>query len=149
MYGYGGELSSALSKMGTKSSTMVMKALDDIPVISTIVHLNQLPFMMIACLFDEHPEDVYRVKDQISMLKYELDKEDIDPKMVNVLKADIKACEEALDVLIDCSKGITDPYFGKKLYNSIINNVMDVKGAVFGSSNRYEEYDKVFKRNRR
>jgi hypothetical protein len=143
MYGYGGDLSSALTKMGTNSDSMVMKALDNIPIISTIVHLNQLPFMIVACLFDEHPEEVYRIKDQIKMLKYELDKEDLDPKMTNVLKSDIEACEEALDVLTDCTKGINDPYFGKKLYNSIIKHVADIKGAVFGSSNRYEEYDKI------
>ena len=149
MYGYGGELSSALSKLRYKegtSSSIVMGAFDNIPIISTIMHLNEMPAFLIMSFMGAHPNDISRVKDQMELLKHELDKEDLDPKMAHYIKSDIKVCEEALDALIDCSKGINDPYIGEKFYNRIVNHSKDTKRKMYGNKHKFEEYDKVFKK---
>ena len=108
MYGYGGELSSALQKLEGaegESSSKIMKAFNKLPVISSLMHLVEAPALILLSIFDSHPNTVIRVKDQIALLEAELNKADIDPKMYNVIKQDIKVCEEALDALIDTSKG--------------------------------------------
>ena len=148
MYGYGGELSSALSKLGYKEAptSKIMGMFDNIPIISTIMHFNEMPAFILLNIIDCHPEEIDRIKDQIKMLKQELDKEDMDPKMVKYIKSDIKLCEEALDALIDCSVGIKDPYVGMKFYNKIVYHSINFKGKLFGSKRKFEEYDKAFKR---
>lgn len=149
MYGYSSELASGLAKMGGKegsSSSTVMGVFDNIPIISTIMHFNEAPAYLILSLMDEHPNDVSRVKDQINMLKRELDKEDIDPKMAKYIKSDIEACEAALNVLVDCSAGINDPYLCKKVYNKMASHGNDVKRKLVGNKHKFEEYDKAFKR---
>lgn len=147
MYGYGGELSSALQKLeGTEgeSSSKIMKAFNKLPVISSLMHLVEAPALILLSIFDSHPNTVIRVKDQIALLEAELNKADIDPKMYNVIKQDIKVCEEALDALIDTSKGLDDPYIGKKAYNNIIKNCK-IKQIILGDKFKFKEYDEVFK----
>lgn len=147
MYGYGGELSSALQKLEDtegESSSKIMKAFNKLPVISSLMHLVEAPVLILLSIFDSHPNTVIRVKDQIALLEAELNKTDIDPKMYNVIKQDIKVCEEALDALIDTSKGLDDPYIGKKVYNNIIKNCK-IKQIILGDKFKFKEYDEVFK----
>lgn len=149
MYGYGSELSNALAKMKDKAgsaSSLVMGNFDNIPIISTIMHFNEVPAFLLLSIFDAHPNNVSRVKDQIALLKRELEKEDIDPKMAKYIKSDIEACEDALNVLIDCSNGINDPYLSRKVYNKMAYQGNDIKRKIFGNKHKFEEYDKVFKR---
>lgn len=149
MYGYGGELSTALTKLGSRkgnSSSTVIGKFDDVPVLSTIMHITEAPVEILLTLFDEHPNSVARVKDQMALLERELSKEDMDPKMVQYIKADLKECREALDVLIDCSEGIKDPYIAQKFYNKMAYDGNNFKGKIFGSKHKFEEYDKAFKR---
>lgn len=151
MYGYGGELSSALAKIGDKegaSSSTVMKAFDSIPVVSTLMHFTEAPVIILFGALDEHPNDVSRVKDQMELLKRELSKNDIDPKMKHVIEQDIKACEEALNYLTDISGAMNDPYLYRKFYNKFMTHV-NLKDKLIGgkaSKNKFEEYDKAFKR---
>lgn len=152
MYGYGGDLSNAFVKMGDKegaSSSIVMNAFDKIPVISTLMHFTEAPVMIIFGWFDEHPNDVSRVKDQIELLKRELSKEDIDPKMKRIIESDLKECEEAFDHLLDLSGAMNDPYLANKVYNNLTNHI-SFKDKLLGgktSKNKFEEYDRVFRNN--
>lgn len=154
MYGYGGDLSSAFVKMEGKegaSSSVIMSAFDKIPVISTLMHLTEAPVMIIFGWFDEHPNDVSRVKDQMELLKRELGKEDIDPKMKHVIENDIKECEEAFNHLIDLSGAMSDPYLSNKIRNRLYNHI-SLKDKLLGgkaSKNKFEEYDRAFKYNRK
>ena len=148
IYGYGPELSTALSKTNTKESTnpsILMSEFNKIPIISTIMHLIETPGYILLLLIDEHPNNVSRVKDQINLLKRELDKEDIDPKMAKYIKSDLKLCEEALDMLVDCSEGLNDPYLGMKLYNSMCYYGNNTKKNIVGNKHKFEDYDNAFK----
>ena len=149
MYGYGADLSTALLKLGTKdgnTSSFLMGKFDKIPILSTIMHFNEMPVFILLGIIDAHPHNVNRVKDQIEMLKSELKKEDLDPKMVKYIKSDIELCEEALNALVDCSSGIKDPYIGMKFYNKIVSHCSNIKGKILGGGKRkFEEYDKAFK----
>lgn len=150
MYGYSSELGTALGKLGGKegaSASAVMKAFDNIPVVSTAMHFVEFPVYLLFGLLDEHPNDVSRVKDQMDMLNYELGKEDIDPKMKNIMKKDLSLCNEALLALVDISEGAKDPYLCRKLYNNLTQGAK-LKSKLFGGKaarDKFEEYDKVFK----
>lgn len=150
MYGYSADLATALDKLGGKegaSASAVMKAFDQIPVISTIMHFVEYPAFILFGLLDEHPNDMARIRDQIDMLNYELQREDLDPKMRNIIKQDLALCNEAFYALIDMSEGIKDPYIARKIYNDMVKG-STFKDKAYGgktSANRFEEYDKVFK----
>lgn len=150
MYGYSGDLSSAFVKMEGKeaaSASAIMGAFDKIPIISTLMHFTEAPIMIIFGWVDEHPNDISRVKDQMELLKRELGKADIDPKMKRVIEKDIKECEEAFNHLLDLSGGMKDPYLANKVYNNLTNHI-SLKDKVLGgktSKHKFEEYDKAFK----
>ena len=93
IYGYGPELASALNKFeGAEgdSSSIIMRSFNKIPVLSTIMHCNEIPVFFLAQMFDEHPHSTARIKDQLDLLNLELSKQDMDPKMVDRIKKDIK-----------------------------------------------------------
>lgn len=147
MYGYGGELSSALSKLegeAGESSSRIMKVFNKIPVISQLTHLVEAPVEILMSIFDEHPNSAIRIQDQIALLNAELDKTDIDPKMRNTIKSDIKVCEDALQVLINTNNEINDPYIGRKFYNKILKDCK-LKQKLLGDKFKFKEYDEVFK----
>ena len=89
IYGYGPELASALNKFeGAEgdSSSIIMRSFNKIPVLSTIMHCNEIPVFFLAQMFDEHPHSTARIKDQLDLLNLELSKQDMDPKMVDRIK---------------------------------------------------------------
>lgn len=152
MYGYGGDLSSALTKMGDKegaSASVIMKSFDKIPVISTLMHFTEAPVILLYSILDEHPNDVSRIKDQMALLNNELKNTDIDPKMKHVIESDIRECEAAYNHLIDISGALKDPYLYRKVYNKFINHI-NLKNKMLGgraAKIKFDEYDRAFKRN--
>ena len=147
MYGYGPETVSLQTKLDgkEKESGLVMKNIDKIPLISTIIHTNELVPIMILTAFDEHPEGIDRCMDQLKLLKRELAKEDLDPKMKKVIAADIKVCEQQIDKFLDLKDGIKDPYLAKKVYSKFLaskNNTL--KSLLMEDKNKFDEYDKRY-----
>lgn len=151
MYGYGQDnisLQDKLNTSGADSASVIMKKFNKIPVLSTLVHMTELPPMLIFTLFDEHPEGIGRCKDQLDLLKHEVQKEDLDPKMKKVLLADIAACEKQLSKVTDLSKGVKDPYLCKKAYYKLLaefTDSKDLKDALLDRKDkRFAEYDKRY-----
>ena len=107
------------------------------------MHINEIPATLLLTIMDPHPQSVNRVKDQLAMLNRELEKGDLDPKMEKYIKADIKALNEALDDLVDCSAGLDDPYIGQKFYNNACYPKTDftTDGAYCPEGNTYKRYN--------
>lgn len=151
IYGYGPELSSALNKISTSSKAnpnFIIKTFDKVPVVSQLMHTIEIPAYMFASIFDEHPQEIHRVKDQIRLLQREIEKEDLDPKMKKVIQSDMRECEKVADSLIDVSSNTKDPYIGKYIYNKMIKDI-EVKSKVFGgkaAKHKFDEYDKAYKK---
>ena len=147
IYGYGPELASALNKFeGAEgdSSSIIMRSFNKIPVLSTIMHCNEIPVFFLAQMFDEHPHSIARIKDQLDLLNLELSKQDMDPKMVDRIKKDIKECNKSLNRLTDITTGIKDPYMGKKLYNYLLSKCT-IKSKLLDDKQKFAKYDELYK----
>ena len=147
IYGYGPELASALNKFeGAEgdSSSIIMRSFNKIPVLSTIMHCNEIPVFFLAQMFDEHPHSTARIKDQLDLLNLELSKQDMDPKMVDRIKKDIKECNKSLNRLTDITTGIKDPYIGKKLYNYLLSKCT-IKSKLLDDKQKFAKYDELYK----
>lgn len=147
IYGYGPELASALNKFeGSEgdSSSIIMRSFNKIPVLSTIMHCNEIPVFFLAQMFDEHPHSTARIKDQLDLLNLELSKQDMDPKMVDRIKKDIKECNKSLNRLTDITTGIKDPYMGKKLYNYLLSKCT-IKSKLLDDKQKFAKYDELYK----
>ena len=145
MYGYGQETISLMSKFEhdeKESASIIMRNVNKIPVLSTIIHLNELPGYLLVSAFDEHPESLTRCQDQLDLLKREVAKDDLDPKMKKVLLADIKACEVQLDNFTKLKGGVKDPYLFKKKYETLMKSLgMDIKNDLLDDKNKFDTYD--------
>lgn len=109
MYGYGPELSSALSKIETTGTGIAIKdQMDQVPVVGYI--LNLVPTFAKICLtpFDEHPMWSERLEDQIRALEYELKKADLDPKMKKEIQLEIKQIRDLKKKIISGANDIND-----------------------------------------
>ena len=95
-------------------------------------------------MFDEHPHSTARIKDQLDLLNLELSKQDMDPKMVDRIKKDIKECNKSLNRLTDITTGIKDPYIGKKLYNYLLSKCI-IKSKLLDDKQKFAKYDELYK----
>lgn len=101
-YGYGPELTSALGKMSTTDSGLEAKDyLNNVPIISNIINILSMPAEIAISAFDEHPEYLERLQDKIRMLKRELKKGDIDPKMKEEIEIQITQIEDSKEKFIN------------------------------------------------
>jgi hypothetical protein len=97
-YGYGPELTSALTKMKKNCGGMVdQKFVRSIPLIGTWYDFCEFPMTMVYSIISDHPDNAYRCKSQIDMLKKELDKSDVDPKMKGKIREEVREIEKTLD----------------------------------------------------
>lgn len=109
MYGYGPELSSALSKLETVGSGITIKQqMDEVPVIGFI--FNLVPTFAKICItpFDEHPMWSERLEDQIRALEYELKKADLDSKMKKEIEFEVKQIRDLKKKIISGANDISD-----------------------------------------
>lgn len=95
-YGYGAELSSALSKMELEPNGMIEKEVQKYcPLLGAIVStpLELLRFTLM--ILDVHPFAGERVKNQLDTLKYELkNAKNLDPKVKKDIQDQIKSIED-------------------------------------------------------
>lgn len=151
MYGYGADIISVMSKFQTEgmdNGSIVASAINKIPIISTLINMNYLPTLILFSIVDEHPYEVTRCLDQVELLRHELNKENIDPKMKKIILKDLNTCEKQLNQLQDISKGIKDPYLVTKFLNKILLKINpDFKYLLLGNKNaRFKDYDDTYER---
>ena len=152
IYGYGSELTSFLNKLTSANVKPMQKSIElfnNIPIISHIYNFNLSIANILNTAFDEHPDGIVRAQDQIDLLNNELQKEDLDPKMRNVIRQDIKACQKQIDNFIDLSKGIKDRDFVRNIFNKAIYKSGAKGDAIFDDNTRFKAYDKTYEEKRR
>ena len=151
IYGYGPATVSLQSKFESSendSASLVMNAVNKVPLLGALINLNSLPALLILTAFDEHPAGVDRGRDQLALLKREVAKDDLDPKMKKVILSDIKACENKIQKIYDTSKGIQDPYISKHYYNKFLMNFdKTFKTILLDDKSKFDEYDRKAKDN--
>ena len=150
MYGYGPETVSLQNKFSSSTFDDTMKQL---PLVGNIYALNIFLAELLINPIDPHPMDGNRMQDQLDLLKHEVKKQDLDPKMRKQILADIKVCESQLDKLRDTTKGIKDPDLVKhaywrlcyKLFNNRTLKDMFMSLILGSPDHRFDEYDKMYK----
>lgn len=100
-YGYGAELSTALTKIEQLSGGFVVDQIyRDIPLINAYYDLLNLPAKVITNTFDEHPATIARANNQLKYNKDQLlNTKGLNPKMKKQIQSDIKDIEKAMDGL--------------------------------------------------
>lgn len=148
MYGYAGELSSALQKISSKkeSPSKMLETFNNIPIISNIYALNCSAADIILSIFDEHPTELSRCQDQIMMLKRELSKSDIDPKMKKAIISDIEACEKQIKILTNVNLSMKNKDILRNAWYKILYDNFNSKTFKDFLDNRekFNKYDKTY-----
>lgn len=146
-HGYGPALSTALNKLDSTTPSKLDKAFNNIPLLSNMYSINHSIAELILSTFDCHPDIIARIQDQLNMLKRELDKDDLDPKMRKAILADIAACEKEIKRMIKLEDGIKDPDTVTKLWDKFVYDNCKSKrlrDIIFDNRNRFNTYDKIY-----
>lgn len=145
MYGYGAAEISLYNKMKSKDAIKYVNGvIDKAPIIGIFMDTLLLPSKVLNNVFDSSPSGISKCYDQIKLLKAELAKENLDPKMRKVLEDDIKLCEYNLSQLVDISKGVKDPELCRHLYNKAMADMFDgmgIKDFILDDRNKFAKYD--------
>lgn len=150
MYGYGAAQARALEKLQSRSIKLPSKIEDvynKIPIISNIYAINLSLGYIIIETFNAHSSTISRTKDQLDMLKHEVIKEDIDPKMRKVILADIKACEDQIKKITDTSDMLDKDILTHAYYKALYENCGSkrLKDLIFDEVNKFDTYDRTYK----
>ncbi len=148
MYGYSAAEISYFGKMETNDkSKLVGHFIRNNPVIGIMYDIILAPSKILNGVFDGSPVGISKAYDQIKMLKYELSKQDLDPKMRAVIEDDIALCESNIKKLVDITNGAKDPNICQKLYNKTMSeffNGVGLKDALLDDRKKFEKYDQNY-----
>jgi hypothetical protein len=144
MYGYGTELSSALSKVSKGSVGIgIDDAIYSIPLISELFMIYNLPYEIIITALDEHPSGIDRTALIKNNLENELRKGDYDPKMRREISEQIRQLDRDLDDYRDYSNKF-DRNSLQIAWNVFIYDTMGNKGVSNTSKRLTSNIDKSF-----
>jgi hypothetical protein len=116
-HGYGPELISAFTKLEKNGANSIDRAINKIPVLRFYIDFIELPVRFLNLLFDPHPATIYRVKDQMKMLKSELSKSDLSKEAKKAIEDDITRAQEKMEVFEDKAKSQKEFGAIKTLFN--------------------------------
>lgn len=145
IYGYGPECNSALNKIKYSAGGWVdEKALRSIPLIGAWLDFCNLPTIMLLNIIDCHPNEAFRNKHQIDLLKRELNKSEIDHKMKAKIKSDISKLEKTLK---DATDDSNEAYMFTNSWASFLLTICngDIKGIL--ASGNFDEFDAAYENN--
>lgn len=147
MYGLGPDLGTALDKLEqtplTRNSIANFAATT--PVLSHISDLMNLPVSFITYLFNEHPYNASRIKNQMRYLKAEIKKEDIDPKMKKDLQDQIDQIDNYMTDIMTKVEA-TDPKICLRIYKLVMLKIFDgdVRQAIANIIDDDDKYNKKY-----
>ena len=103
-----------------------------------------MPTTMLLNIIDCHPNEAFRNKHQIDLLKRELNKSEIDPKMKAKIKSDISKLEKTLKDTTDESN---EAYMFTNSWAAFLLTICngDIKGIL--ASGNFDEFDTAYENN--
>lgn len=107
IYGYGPEQASVLLKM-EKQVSKAEKFIDKIPGIGKSVNQAYNDAFRDIYLFDCHPQVIQRLNEELKTLKQELEKSNLDPKLVAAMKKQVKQLEKLRDEVTNTMKNMPE-----------------------------------------
>ena len=121
LYGLGPEQASSLEKFGKGSGSLGQNIIMDTPFIGHLYSIITMPSYILQSVFECHPSVPARVKEEIDLLKNELDKNNLDPKLKKDLKNQIQRMEDDFDKTIRVKNSLEesfDPHILQRLYDT-------------------------------
>ena len=141
-YGYGAAVISSQSKFNKLRLSNPCFALNDGNKYSTYNQIIFLTFQIMTSMFDPHPMEQTRIKNQINKLKRELDSEEIPNDVKKIIIKDLEAANKAYDDFLKMPPELkhlsiiynfihfNEMYFGGKLeIRDILNRVINFGNA--------------------
>lgn len=151
VYGYGPELLRALTKMDyTKSEAA--KKLEEHGGKFKKASKEFDEAVRDITEYDEHPSLVQRLMEELKLLRREYEKEDIDPRVKEVIKSQIDELEAILTEITRTSKKLSEDDQAKNAYNDYIRQNLpdaveeEVEQAIEESLDRLLDEDKKKRR---
>lgn len=99
IYGYGADMSSWLAKFHTvtRGQSLIRQGASYLPLLSIMLDLLSLPLALLSMPFNDHPQVISRIDDQLKLFEKELNKTDLDPKMRLQIEEDLKETREVME----------------------------------------------------
>jgi len=142
MYGYGSDYISYANKVKTNSA--ISKLTKKAPFVGILFDLISAPAKILNNIYDPSPTGISLQLSQIQLLKAELGKMSLDPKMKAMIQQDIKACENNIAKATSLSKGVSDPDICKHLADKMLYDILsNTIGNSKLTSNRFNRYDNI------
>lgn len=123
IYGYGPEQASCLAKMHIMQSN-ASKYVDSLSAAAKRANLAFEDAAKEFHLFDCHPHYIQRALEELKLLKRELEKDDLDPKVKKAILSNINALDEIIKKAIDSSKSKDEHEELQALYAAYIYDEM-------------------------
>lgn len=157
VYGYGPQLSNALSKMEfSDNGSISNKIIERVPLINNTYKLMALPIEIITTGFDCHPNTPSRINQQILYLQKEIQKDNLDPYVKECIIKDIKELQKGLEDNMfsptqdKIKNKLGDPYIISRIYCTIMYKLVggDIRDLLYTIDNHqqfedaYEKYKK-------
>ena len=122
VYGYGPELASALMIMDDALSRANKKIQTTGTETQKQRNLDFEDIVRRANIFEIHPETVQRTLEEIKLLKRELEKDDVDPKLKDMMEKQLSQLEELLKKAVETSDKLSKNDNARRVFNAYINN---------------------------
>lgn len=150
MYGYGPDLVTGLEKI-QRDTGPIMGTIYKIPGIGLFYSSLELFSKEIMSFFDPHPVNYTRYRDQVKLLKKEIEKDDIDPKMKARVIKDINRIESEIAEFSKIRNSVADPLLFTKAYYKVMYDLSEKVPSLkdllmdIDPDKRFAEYDDIYK----
>lgn len=140
MYGYAPDLSTALNKINKGSVGYRSIKFRKQGILSSYYNIMTNLADLLFGLSNVHPNNISRITDQLKYLEYELEKQNVDPKMRKEIKKDIEKMNKLLKSINTKSKNT----FSNEAYDMLLLFLFkdgDLKNSFLKNTDRYKEID--------
>lgn len=150
MYGYGPDLVTGLEKLERDTGPVIGTA-KKIPGIGLFYSTIELFLYEMMSIVSTHPSNYTRYRDQVKLLKKEIEKDDIDPKMKARVVKDINRIESEIAEFSKIRNSVADPLLFTKAYYKVMYDLSEKVPSLkdllmdIDPDKRFAEYDDIYK----
>ena len=146
MYGFESDLVTGFNKIENNAAgNDILAMINKDPIFGLYAWMLLTPQILIQRVFDEHPSNAHRYRQQLIFLRREIEKEDIDPK----LKRELEIRMDVLEKNIDNALKINEDYYGTAINKTLskINYycISNGLGGKYNDNKMMKLYDKIDK----
>ena len=142
MYGYGSAYIEYADKSKSFNNNNITKNIvNKAPFVGLLFDAISTPAKILNGIYDPSPTGITLQYQQIKLLKAELAKTNMDPRMRKVIAKDLQACEDQIAKATSISKGIEDPDICKHMANRLLYDIFDNTVGKIDNSKQFARYD--------